>query len=146
VIGRHPDPVWVYFLRPVGGEGPIKIGMTRSPQKRLIDYMRWSPVPLELVAKIQASQKMERQFHALFLHLHSHHEWFHAGPDLTAAMDAINAGSFDLATLPKTGCLLGARGEAAWDGERRARASIAAKEGWARRRAWEAKQAERPAA
>lgn len=92
---------WVYFLRPVGAEGPVKIGFSCNPHERLATYQKFSPHPLELVARIEGRETEEMAFHALFAPLHSHHEWFHAAPELSAVIAAINAGTFDVDTLPR---------------------------------------------
>lgn len=90
----------VYFLRPIGADGPVKIGCSVRPLARLQEQMIWSPIMLEIVASIAGSFPVEWAFHAKFLHLHSHSEWFRADPELTATIEAIRAGTFDLATLP----------------------------------------------
>jgi hypothetical protein len=123
---------YVYFLRPVGTDGPIKIGVSRDPAGRLRDYMKWSPVPLEIAAKIEATFKAERQFHALFYQHHSHHEWFSAAPEITATIDTINDGTFDLATLPRGRNLF--RGGPAAEAEAREWSSIASRMRWIRQR------------
>lgn len=91
---------FVYFLRPIGKEGPIKIGCSYEPKDRLSGYMAWSPVPLEIVATIPGNYTVESRFHAKFEHLHSHFEWFNVGPDLTETIEAIRAGTFDVDALP----------------------------------------------
>lgn len=90
----------VYFLRPVGADGPVKIGTSAAPWHRLATYANWSPIPLEIAAEIEGGVTLERRFHAKFRHLHSHHEWFRASPDLTATIAALRAGRFDIASLP----------------------------------------------
>lgn len=95
-----PAASYVYFMRPVGAEGPVKIGCSGKPAKRLEAYMNWSPWPLEVVATVPGSFHLEWAFHAKFAHLHTHHEWFREDPELTATIDAIRAGSFDLSSLP----------------------------------------------
>lgn len=98
---HEPSPCTIYFLRPVGQEGPIKIGASRFPDDRVLAYAKWSPIQLEIAARIKASFKVEKQFHALFRDQLSHHEWFHVSPEMTAVIDAINAGTFDLESLPR---------------------------------------------
>lgn len=90
----------VYFLRPVGCEGPVKIGTSVWPWGRLKTMAAWSPVPLELVAMTPGGALLEQRFHVHFRHLHSHGEWFHGAPELTGAVAAIAAGAFDFASLP----------------------------------------------
>ena len=93
----------VYFIRPVGAEGPVKIGCSFAPEGRLSSLMTWSPFPLEIVASVAGDLNLERRFHHRFAHLYSHREWFRAAPELSATIAAIQAGSFDTATLPSTG-------------------------------------------
>lgn len=90
----------VYFLRPIGMDGPIKIGFSVDPDGRLNTYMSWSPMPLEMAARLRGPRDLERRFHAAFAIHRIHHEWFEATPALTATIAAINAGAFDIATLP----------------------------------------------
>lgn len=97
----------VYFLRPIGADGPVKIGSSIAPWNRLSIYMAWSPVRLELAATLVGGQHLERRFHAAFAAHHSHHEWFRAAPEITSAIEAIKAGTFDPATLPDARCLTG---------------------------------------
>lgn len=91
---------WVYFLRPIGAEGPVKIGFSSLPEDRLLAYNIISPLPLEIAARIEGGQALEMRFHQRFAEQHSHHEWFHASPDLTAVLGDIAAGVFDVDTLP----------------------------------------------
>lgn len=112
-------PVFVYFLRPIGQDGPVKIGSSVAPEVRLATYMHWSPLPLEIAATLQvAKRSVEGRFHSAFRHLHTHHEWFRADPALTAAIDAIRAGTFDISGLPPTMQLYQSRDEY-WTPERR---------------------------
>lgn len=90
----------VYFIRPVGAEGPVKIGFSQMPQTRLAVFQLWSPVLLEVVAVLPGGKELERRFHTRFRDQHSHCEWFHAGPELTAMIDQINAGAFSVDDLP----------------------------------------------
>lgn len=91
---------WVYFLRPVGRSGPTKIGYSKRPDSRLVIYAAWSPVPLELVAKVEGSALLERRFHAKFEHLRTHGEWFSADPELIRVTAQVREGTFDLDSLP----------------------------------------------
>ena len=91
----------VYFIKPIGMEGPIKIGCSFSPTARRETLETWSPFALEIVAEIEGEFRLERQFHALFSDSHQRREWFTATP-------AINAGTFDKTTLPNPKLLTGA--------------------------------------
>ena len=87
---RVPDTV--YFIRPVGQLGPIKIGCSYSPKDRLRAYSEWSPIPLELILTVPGSMKLERNLHECFADHHSHREWFFASPRLLAAIASMQAG------------------------------------------------------
>lgn len=91
---------FVYFIRPVGMEGPVKIGSSGMPEARLRPLMAISPFPLEIAARIYGRKDLEIRFHAKFVDQRSHLEWFHPSAELTATIDAINAGTFDINTLP----------------------------------------------
>jgi hypothetical protein len=91
----------VYFIKPIGMDGPIKIGCSISPDNRKRTLETWSPFPLEIVATIEGDFRIERQFHGRHLASHKSHEWFETTDLLLADIAAINAGLFDLACLPK---------------------------------------------
>ena len=93
-------PKTVYFIRPIGMEGPIKIGASDLPVRRRSDLECWCPFPLEIIAEIPGNHWIERQFHCYFAEESMRREWFRWSPRLQATIDAINAGAFDVATLP----------------------------------------------
>lgn len=75
--------MWIYFFKPVGMDGPIKIGCSRQPGNRLLYLARWSPFPLECIGSVLGDIVFERAIHRKFAELHSHEEWFQATPDLS---------------------------------------------------------------
>ncbi|MGN6290422.1 MAG: GIY-YIG nuclease family protein [Sphingopyxis terrae] len=91
----------VYFIKPIGMDGPIKIGQSKSPATRARDLSRWSPFPLEVVAEIDGGRELEERFHAAFIDHHEHLEWFSAHTDILGAIASINAGTFDVGVLPR---------------------------------------------
>lgn len=102
----------VYFMRPVGAAGPVKVGFSHQPAARLATYQAWSPVPLEIIATLEVKdtsnrlrgrsqvQMVERRFHERYLPWHLHHEWFQHNPLMAADIAAIEGGVFDLSVLP----------------------------------------------
>lgn len=90
----------VYFIKPIGFEGPIKIGVSLAPEQRADQLACWSPFPLEIVATINGDLKIERRFHGRFADDHLGHEWFKTTPDLLAVIAEIQACAFDVETLP----------------------------------------------
>jgi hypothetical protein len=83
---------FVYFIRPVGMPGPVKIGCSEAPAARLDGLMAWSPLPLEIVAMVPGGYDLERNIHECLSDLYSHKEWFRADPRLDALIAALQAG------------------------------------------------------
>lgn len=73
-------PTSVYFFRPVGMDGPIKIGCSAEPEKRLATYSPMSPYALEMIGTFPGSSRDENYLHRAFASAHSHREWFHSTP------------------------------------------------------------------
>lgn len=97
----------VYFIKPIGMDGPVKIGCSQSPSLRRSALETWCPFPLEIVAEIVGDAFIESRFHRKFLASHLRSEWFAASPELSATIQQINDGLFDASTLPQFGGLLG---------------------------------------
>lgn len=92
---------YVYFIKPVGMDGPVKIGTSNKPRSRLAQIAAWSPFHLEIAAMIDGGLELERRLHARFAHLHHHLEWFNASPEIDEVIEAINRGDFDASALPE---------------------------------------------
>lgn len=82
----------VYFLRPVGLPGPVKIGCSIAPEGRLATIAAWSPIRLEIVAIVDGGHELEVALHKRFAHLALHGEWFGVDADLQAVIDQAIAG------------------------------------------------------
>ena len=87
----------IYFIRPIGAHGPVKIGCSKDPKGRAHTISIWSPVPLEIVAVAEGGHEYERALHERFAKDRMHGEWFAASSELTALIDSIAAG----AALPR---------------------------------------------
>lgn len=90
-----PDPRnrYVYFIKPVGQAGPIKIGHSHIPFERLNVQMNWSPAPLEMMTWALGGRNEEMALHRKFAEQRSHCEWFWPTPEMLGGIDAIRAGS-----------------------------------------------------
>lgn len=99
-MSQSPRQGWVYFVKPTGADGPIKIGHSSVPLNRLAILRSWSPVSLEFVARFYASSEVEARLHAKFVESRSHGEWFHPTPALTALIADVVAGRLDIDALP----------------------------------------------
>lgn len=83
---------FVYFVKPVGADGPVKIGCSTVPKRRLETLATWAPEPLELVVAIPGDFVLERNIHESLADLHTHREWFRADPRITELMAKLLAG------------------------------------------------------
>lgn len=91
----------VYFMRPIGEEGPVKIGYSYRKALRLEEIKPWCPWPVEIAASFPGDCTVERQFHTMFAHLRQHGEWFRAAPELTETIQKIADGRFARSELPE---------------------------------------------
>lgn len=82
----------VYFIKPVGMAGPIKIGCSARPERRLEQLMLWSPFDLEIVATIDGDLKLERNLHECFAEEYRRQEWFDASDRLVSFVEKLKAG------------------------------------------------------
>lgn len=91
----------VYFIKPIGMDGPIKVGCSGLPVKRREALQSWCPFPLEILAEVIGDNQIERRFHAKYWDSHRGHEWFDPTPEITSDIDAINDETFSVAGLPE---------------------------------------------
>lgn len=89
---RRAAKPFVYFLRPVGQRGPVKIGYSRNPQGRLAAFLQWSPVDLEIVATTPGDHRLEQRLHGMFRAQLMRSEWFNASDELDALIAGLRAG------------------------------------------------------
>lgn len=116
----------VYFLKPSGLDGPIKIGCSMLPSRRLDEVSCWSPWPLELMGSVPGTYDDEQFLHKCFASSHSHREWFRSSPSLRKIIaEILEAGSIApaRASLTPTGNIRKGRSSSTWTKERRRYAS-----------------------
>lgn len=82
----------IYFIKPIGMDGPIKIGCSKSPIGRALALSHWSPFPLEVIVEAEGNFKLERHLHFIFRDHLKHSEWFHPCADLMAGIDRVKSG------------------------------------------------------
>lgn len=90
----------VYFIKPVGMDGPIKIGSTTRLHERFASLSLSSPFDLEILASIEGAHDLEHRFHARFVQHRARGEWFVPASELLETIRLIAAGTFDVSTLP----------------------------------------------
>lgn len=120
---------YVYFIKPVGVIGPIKVGCSRTPGSRIMAMATWSPFQLELLACIHGGLDLEKKIHDRFFPYHIRHEWFEPVDELVRGIANIASGvavdeAFDL--LSPRGNLKASyvRGSADWLAIRKARPEL----------------------
>lgn len=67
---------FVYFIGPVSGEGPVKIGFAYSVPQRLCELQVGNPAELDIYVAILAKKKTERELHKKFAASRVRGEWF----------------------------------------------------------------------
>ena len=113
MIRRRGNPK-VYFIKPIGMAGPIKIGCSQSPDIRRSSLETWSPFPLEIIAELGGNEVLERRFHTKFAASRRTREWFDVSAALLTAIEQIQAGTFDIESLPPPARLKSTAGRKPW--------------------------------
>lgn len=80
---------YVYFI--AGTDTPVKIGLSKAPHERLsiLQTAHWTK--LSILALVEGSYPLEREFHIRFAQTRLEGEWFERGPDLDALIASIQA-------------------------------------------------------
>lgn len=81
---QHAD---LYFIG--GDEGPIKIGVSNDPQRRLKGLQTGYPYPLQILATIEGGAMLEIEYHERFAEHRLHGEWFAPHPDILAEIERL---------------------------------------------------------
>lgn len=87
----RPKTALVYFIG--HREHAIKIGYTEQLRIRLAALRNASPVPLTVLATVDSSPALEREYHERFGEHRLHGEWFLPHPDILAEVDRLNNGA-----------------------------------------------------
>lgn len=88
MVGRVSDVVgFVYFIG-APAVRRIKIGWSQDhPSRRLHTFQTGSPVPLVLLAYVEANPAAEKELHRRFASLRVAGEWFEDSPELMEAIE-----------------------------------------------------------
>src|SRR3546814_14826203 len=81
--------------------GRGKVWCVVGPRSGLHGLETLPPVPLELGAGSDGGFDIYRRFHAKLQDTHERREWFTLSQGLEYTITAINAGAFDVSTLPE---------------------------------------------
>lgn len=85
---------FLYFIGEPAGEGPIKIGYSAWPVKRLQAIQVSSPVELTILAKVWCLSQWERELHQIFRESRVRGEWFRRTPKLMRVVQAAASRDF----------------------------------------------------
>lgn len=77
----------VYFCQSIVG-GPIKVGLTDHPWRRLSALQIGNPYRLRFVGFLPGDRADEQALHEVFASARLRGEWFHPTPDLTGFVNA----------------------------------------------------------
>lgn len=91
----------VYFIRSVGGHGPVKIGEAGDIGRRLAALATSSPYPLEVVAVLPGGFAQEAALHRLLDAARSHGEWFNPTPAVLAVVQFARSYALDVPADPE---------------------------------------------
>ena len=80
----------IYFIK---SERMVKIGCSINIDRRIKEIQPWSPYPLELLAVMPGTVRIENAVHSMFEADWSHAEWFHLSADITAFIERIKDGN-----------------------------------------------------
>ena len=83
---------FIYFIQAVNG-GPVKIGFSICPEKRISELQTANPYKLELIGKITGNINAEKKLQKHLIHAKTYGEWFE--PDeivIDAIKQCINHG------------------------------------------------------
>jgi hypothetical protein len=84
IPGEH-----LYFIRSEGG--PIKIGVSYDPARRVRDLQTSNPHPLTLLCVLQGEGHRECDYHRRFAAHRLQGEWFSPHPDILAEIARLNS-------------------------------------------------------
>jgi len=80
----------VYFVqRGHDPDGPIKIGSSKNPRKRIQQLQTSSAEPLVLLARCDGSGALEREYHKRFSSDRLNGEWFRPSTAITQEVDRL---------------------------------------------------------
>lgn len=70
-------PTYTYVVQ-VGDDGPVKVGSSVDPRRRLAELQRECPYALTVVWIVEGGRELERHVHRQLEGWRLHHEWYSA--------------------------------------------------------------------
>jgi len=78
----------LYFIR--SGDGPIKIGVSVDPKKRLKGLQTAHPFKLELLCVVSGAGRKESEYHQRFAEFRLEGEWFSPAPEILSEISRLS--------------------------------------------------------
>src|SRR5512146_2055560 len=82
-----PRSSYIYFIQAKDG-GPVKIGWTYNPVRRLKDLQAASPYKLVVRKVVPGTQRLEHYLHQRYEAYRLEGEWFEVQPDMPGCVHA----------------------------------------------------------
>lgn len=79
----------VYFIQQ-GIGGPIKIGVSSNPERRVVNLQVANPTPLKIIATVPGTEKDELFFQMKFERFKIQGEWYLPDPELLMFIEELN--------------------------------------------------------
>jgi len=89
----------IYFIQE-GDNGPVKIGFSNDPGRRLQQLKTGSSKPLKLLAVIEGDANKEKELHASFQEFHISGEWFKPVTEIFLYISSMAPGTFKIVECP----------------------------------------------
>lgn len=88
---------FIYFMRRADGVGPIRIGHTANPDRRLWEANAFSPYPLAIIGLCAVEERFnrrdaflaEQRLHARHAAARIHRDWFEPTAELLRDIEAL---------------------------------------------------------
>lgn len=90
----------VYFIKPIGMDGPVKVGCSKNADLRRANLAAWCPINLELLATTPGDIELEGRIHHYLIDDHERQEWFRHSRRLRALIASVKDGTFNPDDLP----------------------------------------------
>ena len=84
----EPKKEYIYFIQQ-GDDGPIKVGYSTNPEKRLKTLSTASPHSLHLLKVVEGDETLEKRIHTRFAEIRLGGEWLQATQDLLDFIESL---------------------------------------------------------
>lgn len=90
----EPGNTWLYVIQSKQG-GPVKIGVSKVPERRVKDLQVAQPYELVLLGCIQCRPFVEMELHEVLKDSKTQDEWFDLSAETQSVINAVQTGDID---------------------------------------------------